>query len=386
MPHPNPPTPSSSDELSELRATVAGLSARVAELERRSGEARPPSLTSRADSKLGLTLVNRVGALTLAIGIIFFFKYAVDNKWIGAEGRVALGVSAGLLMLFAAEWQRRRASVESVFSQGLAGCGLAIIYVALYASVGLYELIVPVAGWVLLVLVSGLGVVLSVRYASSAIAALGFAGALLTPMLLHSTATAWWFDFFYLLVLSMTALSLAMRQNWQYLIPSVAALACLAAAIVLNTNHAVWFTLFALILASAHFIAFRRVEPASRSTDFVYLTAHGCFLIAVLRGVALFTNGFTSPEDRFSFLSALESACLAIYGTAVLVYGLVRKSLLDRTMGLVLLALVILKLYLWDVWQLNRFYRISAFVALGILLLAASYLFSRFRTRSADRP
>ena len=386
MPHPNPPTPSSSDELSELRAAVADLSVRVAELERRSGEASPSSFTSRADSKIGLTLVNRVGALTLAIGIIFFFKYAVDNKWIGAEGRVALGVAGGLLMLFAAEWQRRRASVESVFAQGLAGCGLAIVYVALYAAVDLYELIVPVAGWALLVLVSGLGVFLSVRYASSAIAALGFAGALLTPVLLRNTATAWWFDFFYLLVLSLMALTLAMRQNWQYLIPSVAALACLAAAMILNAHHAVWFSLFALLLAIAHFMAFRRVQPGSRSTDFVYLTAHGCFLIAALRALALLTNGFTSPQDRFSFLSALESACLAVYGTAVLVYGLVKKSLVDRTLGLVLLVLVILKLYLWDVWQLNRFYRISAFVALGILLLAASYLFSRFRTRSADRP
>jgi len=47
--------------------------------------------------------------------------------------------------------------------------------------------------------------------------------------------------------------------------------------------------------------------------------------------------------------------------------------------GLGLMALVIVKLYLLDVWQLSRIYRISAFVALGVLLIATSFLYSRFR-------
>jgi uncharacterized membrane protein len=59
--------------------------------------------------------------------------------------------------------------------------------------------------------------------------------------------------------------------------------------------------------------------------------------------------------------------------------GIVRNGTLDRIVGLVLIAIVIAKLYLYDVWLLTRFYRISAFVALGVLLLAASYIYSRFR-------
>jgi uncharacterized membrane protein len=47
-----------------------------------------------------------------------------------------------------------------------------------------------------------------------------------------------------------------------------------------------------------------------------------------------------------------------------------------------LLAAVIVKLYVYDVWLLTRFYRIGAFVALGVLLLAASYLYSRFKSRT----
>jgi uncharacterized membrane protein len=37
------------------------------------------------------------------------------------------------------------------------------------------------------------------------------------------------------------------------------------------------------------------------------------------------------------------------------------------------------KLYLYDVWLLGQFYRMAAFAILGVLLLAMSYLYSRFR-------
>ncbi len=54
---------------------------------------------------------------------------------------------------------------------------------------------------------------------------------------------------------------------------------------------------------------------------------------------------------------------------------------MNRHLGLVLLGIVVLKLYLYDVWLMTAFYRISAFVALGVLLLAASFIYSRFKYR-----
>ena len=84
-------------------------------------------------------------------------------------------------------------------------------------------------------------------------------------------------------------------------------------------------------------------------------------------------------------MNALESLLLALYGVLALTYGIMWKLLTDRWLGIILLCLVIAKLYLWDVWQLNRFYRISAFVLLGVLLLGASYIYSRFRSRASDR-
>ncbi len=272
---------------------------------------------------------------------------------------------------------------RNVFTQGVAGCGLATIYVSLYAAFAYYELIIPVAGWTLLVLVSGMAVLLSVRYNSEAIAALGFTGGLLTPMLLHNAATAWWFDFLYLLLLGVTALAIAIRQHWPILIPGLAALTVLSAGVRFNPHHPGWFVLFALLLAAAHFTGSRQAMHDPRLKNFAYLTGHGCVLIASIRLVALWGTGNSAP-DRYSLISSLESVLLAIYGLLALISGMARSSLVNRSLGLLLLGSVICKLYLWDVWQLSRFYRISAFVALGILLLAASYLYSRFRSRASQ--
>ena len=104
-------------------------------------------------------------------------------------------------------------------------------------------------------------------------------------------------------------------------------------------------------------------------------------MIAGMRSVALWIDQTRATgADRSSLTSALESVFLAGYGIAALAYGIARNTAPYRTLGLILLGMVIGKLYLWDIWQLDRFYRISAFVALGVLLLVASYLYSRFRS------
>jgi len=45
----------------------------------------------------------------------------------------------------------------------------------------------------------------------------------------------------------------------------------------------------------------------------------------------------------------------------------------------VLIGAVVAKLYASDVWSLGRAFRVTAFLALGALLLLVSYLYSRYR-------
>jgi uncharacterized membrane protein len=169
--------PDPADELTHLRDRVESLHEQLARLQTRISalEGQPPRPPSTADphleNRFGLTAVNRIGAFTLAIGVIFFFKYAVDNEWIGAAGRVIAGLIGGLLLIAAGERLSRHE--QRTFSQGISGCGIATLYISLYAAFGYYDLISQTIAFFALIVICSVAVAFSFRYRNVAIAALG---------------------------------------------------------------------------------------------------------------------------------------------------------------------------------------------------------------------
>lgn len=71
------------------------------------------------------------------------------------------------------------------------------------------------------------------------------------------------------------------------------------------------------------------------------------------------------------------SAWLLIAGAALLAVGFRRRSAGLRWQGLVLLAMTILKVFVWDTSNLSHGYRSVSFLALGGLLLAVSFAYQR---------
>ena len=208
LPHPEPSVP--------LAATETPTPA-MSSTEPLSAEPAPhieqtPTQPSSLESAVGLTLVNRIGAITLVLGVAFFFKWAVDNNWIGPAGRVILGLLAGFATLAAADftWRKR----QQIFAQGITATGIAIIYLALYAAFDFYHLIPQSAAFLLMVATTVMAAVLALRYNSFAIAALGLAAAYATPLLLSTGEDHPWFLFSYLLLLNFAATELAKRGRW----------------------------------------------------------------------------------------------------------------------------------------------------------------------------
>jgi uncharacterized membrane protein len=133
-------------------------------------------------------------------------------------------------------------------------------------------------------------------------------------------------------------------------------------------------------LAALYFTA-SRWKSDSPLTAAAYVLGHVTLSIGLLRVLHLWAIHNIDASDHASFLSESASVMLAVYALVMIAAGVMRRRYIDRMIGLAQIALVVIKLYIYDVWLLTRFYRISAFVALGILLLTASYVYSRLKDK-----
>jgi uncharacterized membrane protein len=77
--------------------------------------------------------------------------------------------------------------------------------------------------------------------------------------------------------------------------------------------------------------------------------------------------------------SASVSVAWAIYGTALIVVGIVRRYAPVRYLAIALLAVTIVKAFLSDLSMLGGIYRIIGFVGLGVFLLLGAWLYQRYR-------
>jgi len=71
------------------------------------------------------------------------------------------------------------------------------------------------------------------------------------------------------------------------------------------------------------------------------------------------------------------SALWMAYGAMLMIIGFVRSSAFVRWQALVLIAATIVKVFVYDVSELDRQYRIISFIVLGALLLAISFVYQR---------
>lgn len=89
------------------------------------------------------------------------------------------------------------------------------------------------------------------------------------------------------------------------------------------------------------------------------------------------TDDIYSLENHFSVLYLpiiwAVLACLSIY------FGLKKEIPEFNKIGFSLLGVMILKLYAYDVWQMDNVSRIIAFILLGIILLLSSFMFQRLK-------
>ncbi len=110
------------------------------------------------------------------------------------------------------------------------------------------------------------------------------------------------------------------------------------------------------------------------------------FMKVSLEVVAFFDLGGAVAATNQALKSQLTlSVVWGLYAGIVIGLGFARRFKPVRLLGMSLLGLTVLKVFLLDMQELARGYRIAAFVALGLLLLAVSLLYQRERRSTEDQ-
>jgi uncharacterized membrane protein len=346
--------PETEQELEDLKRRVAELTQRVYRLEQASGTvtaaapppqpaitkpAPPPALpkvtppaevkipltgSQRAtaafadadlEAKIGSQWLNRIGVFALLIGAAYFLKLAFDNGWIGPSGRVAIGLIAGITLVFFAN--RVHAKGMRYFAYSLAAVGIGVMYLSLWAAFQLYHLIPGGVAFLAMIVVTASAATLALRLDAQILAVVALAGGFATPVLLSTGVNRPVELFTYLFVLNVAAVVLVAIKPWRRLLAG-----CFWATWVYYFGwHSTFFTLdqttIAVFYSAAFFLLFAtlpivRKLHALNGRDIGWGSSKTFVSVALFNPVVFFVALFATFESQTGYRNTLAIAAVAL--------------------------------------------------------------------------
>ena len=198
---------------------------------------RRKGLVERFGAWLGENWVYAVSGVSLALAGVFLVQYGMERGFLPPALRVLAGIGFGLGLIYAGERVRRRfgdgedastAYLPSVFS----GAGLVSVFAAVLAARQMYGLIGPEVTFAALLATAG-GAILLGWFHGPLLAALGLAGATLSPFVVGGNADSVdWLQGYFLLVAAVGLAVDAMRR-WAWVSGLSVGLALLAGLLLM---------------------------------------------------------------------------------------------------------------------------------------------------------
>jgi uncharacterized membrane protein len=182
--------------------------------------APPKAARTREDrsveSRLGSQWFNRIGIIAVLIGVALFLKFAFDNHWVGAAGRVLIGLVCGAALI---AWSERfRSRGYTAFSYSLKAVGSGVLYLSLWAAFSVYHLIPSGVAFAGMVMVTTFNAFIAWLQSAELLAVYAILGAFLTPLLLSTGQNEEVFLFSYLLVMNAATMALLVLKGWNRLL------------------------------------------------------------------------------------------------------------------------------------------------------------------------
>ncbi len=160
----------------------------------------------------GGNTVVRIGVVVLFIGLSFLAKYAAENSLFPVELRLALVGATGMVLLLIGFRLRDQ---RPGYALTLQGAGVAVLYLTVFASFRLYQMLPPGLALAIMVAVCALSTAIALLQNSRALAVIGFAGGFLAPILASTGQGNHVVLFSFYALLNVAILVIAFRRSWR---------------------------------------------------------------------------------------------------------------------------------------------------------------------------
>lgn len=114
----------------------------------------------------------------------------------------------------------------------------------------------------------------------------------------------------------------------------------------------------------------------------VYIVSFEAYNIFMLVRIDDAGTNYIHQQDIYRLI--LLPIIWAIAGFVVIFLGLKKQLKAFPIIGIVLFVLIILKLYLIDVWEMSNVFRIVSFIVLGVLILITSFMYQKLKKLMFD--
>jgi uncharacterized membrane protein len=373
-----------------------------------------PTLTAEKQEKRLINILHIIGIFALAIGVGLFIKYTfpIIGPWL----RIFIGCLIGIGLLYLGEKLTKK---YGTYALGISSCGIVILYFSFYAASAFYNLFPPAAAFLLMLLVTIIGVLLSLRYDSSIISFIAVIGAFLTPYVFRGgeiTPLALVILFSYLALINGWILTVTKIKEWKWLNILTFSLTAMMLLTTINFSSESGYPWVFLIFSTIFFALFFYIPRREKAESFVILFLNPFLYYFVLWFVTYKTNPYltgtlalglsvffyyngTAAERKKSLELAWSFTTLAIFfltiaipvflkvrwstlawaveGTVILSLG--RKEKVFRILPLTLLGIAVFKMFFIDYFLLEPL----SFLFNSTITIVAVFLCAKFL--SADR-
>lgn len=168
------------------------------------------------EARIGSHWLNRIGIAAVLIGVSYFLKFAFENNWIGATGRIAIGLIAGIAVVL---WSESfRAKGYRVFSYSLKAVGIGVLYLSLWASFQVYHLMSSEVVFACMLVVTAATCAMALSQDAEILAVFAITGGFSTPVLLSTGVNREVALFSYVVPLDLGILALVVYRPWRRLL------------------------------------------------------------------------------------------------------------------------------------------------------------------------